>query len=36
MFENAKQRFADKKKSAETWDDFMIALNHRCIVYTPW
>lgn len=36
MFDNAKAKFAEKKKEAFTWSEFMTALNQRCIVYTPW
>jgi prolyl-tRNA synthetase len=36
MYERAVQRFNDKAKKANTWQDFMTHLNSRNVVLTPW
>jgi hypothetical protein len=36
MFENAKKKCADTRKSAEDWPTFITELNKRQVIYTPW
>jgi hypothetical protein len=36
MYEKAKERFEAKKKKASTWEEFMVHLNERNVVITPW
>jgi prolyl-tRNA synthetase len=36
MLQKAKQRFNDKAKEASSWQEFMIHLNSRNVVLTPW
>ena len=36
MFLKASEKFNNKKKIAENWDDFMKCLNGRNFVFTPW
>lgn len=36
LFTNAKQKMESKRKTAEEWKDFMVKLNARNVVETPW
>jgi len=36
MFEKAKEKFNNKRKVAENWEDFLTYLNQRNFVLTPW
>lgn len=36
MYQKALNRFNDKAKKASNWHDFMVHLNSRNVVLTPW
>lgn len=36
MYQRAVERFNEKAKSANNWQDFMTHLNSRNVVLTPW
>jgi prolyl-tRNA synthetase len=36
MFQRACQRFNEKSKESNNWQDFMAHLNSRNVVLTPW
>lgn len=36
MYEKAKSKFDGKIKKADKWEDFMLHLNERNVVLTPW
>ena len=36
MYIKAKERFHDKEKKANNWDEFLNHLNNKNVVLTPW
>ena len=36
MYQKALNRFNEKAKKASNWQDFMVQLNSRNVVLTPW
>jgi hypothetical protein len=36
LFANAKAKSKEREKEADNWKDFMIHLNNRNVVLTPW
>ena len=36
MYERAREKFDAKLKKSDTWEGFMVELNQRNVVLTPW